>query len=132
MQAMAGVKVLEQKTSTSLLTFTPLTTVAFDPGAVRLFGAQPTRLSLELTEPKANNSDSKMRAEFIALLPRTEATDDDITNANVWHFNVCKHLSFCISAANPDRAGKLELHRAPDQLKLVCRYEMTMRELEAL
>jgi hypothetical protein len=132
MQSLAGLKTTEQKSGKSFLTFTPMTTVTFDPAAVWLFGATPNGLSVEVTEPSARDPKSKMRAEFIALLPRTEAIDDAITNANTWHLNICKHRTFCIRASEPGGGGTLELHRASNQLKLVCRYELTQEELERL
>ncbi len=131
MQSLGALTVLEQRRATNLVYFSPMTIVTFEPKPVRLFGAQPMALSLELTEPKASDPDGKIRAEFIALLPRSEAVDEAITTGHKWHLNACRHLNLCIQADDPARDGTLELHRHnSNHFKLVCRYETTMKEIE--
>lgn len=132
MQAMGELKVLGQKSGTSLFTFTPMTTVTFDAKSVTLFGATPSALTLELTEPKAKDPRSKMRADFIAMFAPSQSVDDLITKSYTWHFNVCKHLSLCIRSSDSGKPGWLELQRETGGLKLLCRHEMTMAELEKL
>lgn len=131
MQSLAALKVLEQKRATNFALLLPMTVVTFEPKPVRLFGSEPIALSVELTEPKASDPTGKLRAEFIALLPRSQTVDEAITTGHKWHLNACRHLNLCIQADDPARAGTLELHRHnPSHLKLICRYEMTMKEIE--
>lgn len=134
MQTLAAFTVKEQKESVSLITFGPQTTVSFDVGQFQLFGASPTALTVQLSEPRANNPNGRMRAEFAAVLPRTPAVDDRIVASTEWITGICKNLRMCIRAESVEKArslGSLELTRQPDSLTLTCRFEMSMRELES-
>jgi hypothetical protein len=133
MEALAAVKVKEQKAGRSLLTFTPMTMISFEPGATRLFGVVPSALSVELTEPKASDPKSKLRAVFLASLPKSPTLDTAITKSTVWHNGWCNNLNLCIRAESEEaakRLGDFEFRRETSALTLTCRFELAMSELE--
>lgn len=133
MEALAPLKVREQKAGTNLFTFTPKTTISFEPGDMKLFGVTPMAISIELTEPKAKDPMSKLRAEFFAVLPKSPTADAAITKNTVWHMGWCENLNLCIRAESENTAKKLgdfEFRREASTLTLKCRFDLAMSELE--
>ncbi len=133
MEALAPLKVKEQKKGMNLITFTPKTTISFEPGDMILFGAKPSELSVELTEPKASDPSSKLKVEFLAVLPKLPTLDANITKSHIWHNGWCEHLGLCIRAASEETAkklGSLEFRRRANNLSLTCRFELAMSELQ--
>ncbi len=133
MKALGSLEVLSQSTVSA---FPGLhgegNLIEFAPSGTTVFGAQPSKLTLEVLTPHKLQPKEKYVITLASTFAKTAAADEAIQRSVTWHIQ-CGTLDFCIrsSEAAPSGAGRLE-YRRKASLELKCIFEFTPEEFDAL
>jgi hypothetical protein len=102
-----------------------VSTVELTPGTTKVFGLAPSRMSLNLQQPREKATDRQVSIAFEAGFPRDKATDTALLGA-LGPLADCETGSdhcFGLPNALADH-GRLEYWRYASELVLVCRYRI--------
>lgn len=106
--------------------------IEFAPTGTSVFGAKPSKLTLEVLTPHKLQPREKYVITFASTFAKTATADEAIQQSVTWHIQ-CGALDFCIRSSEtaPSGAGRLE-YRRKSNLELKCIFEFTPEEFDAL
>ena len=133
MQAMAALTVTGQsKDKGFAILLGPSETMEFAPGATRIHGQTPQKLTLTVRDPAPGDSDKVYTITFKAYFPHDRAIDNAIIASNTWHFGICGDgMPLCQRGDEPEGGAKLRYYRDYNwndaeeaDLSLECEYKL--------